>query len=170
MTSQAMVQGLIDENEIKKLITRLSYAFDERDAVKCRSVFADQVECDIDRLGGAPPAGLFPADELARQTIARLSQFRMTQHLNTMHHVELDGDDATLTAYVLGSHYLEPGDAIGATAAQEPWNTIGARYDMHARRLPEGWRFTRWKWRMMWSRDNHDVWREIGRRMKNIGG
>lgn len=161
------LDDLIDKNAIAELIVQLSYAFDERDVAGMRAVFTPRVECDLGPMGvsGSPIVGTVDADQLSTDTIRMLATFDMTQHLNGMHHVVLNGDEATLTAYVIGSHFLAQRADAGPTERVEPWNTIGARYDMRATRTPSGWRFSAWKWRMMWTRDNHGVWDEVACRL-----
>ncbi len=162
----AALQRLVDESDIKKLITRLSFAMDLRDREMYRSVFAEEIECDITPIAGdaVPLTGTMNTAAFAGDVIDMLSEFTMTQHVNTMHLVDVDGDDATLMSYVIGTHYLERQAGDGATHCPDPWNTIGARYDMRARRFPEGWRFVAFKWRMMWTRDNHHLWNEVAQR------
>ena len=101
----ADIQELMDKNAIIELIIRLSYAFDERDGAKMRSVFADRVDCDIGAQGnnGTAVVSTVDADWLCEVSIANLSQFDMTQHMNGMHLVTVDGDEAKLTADVIGS-------------------------------------------------------------------
>jgi hypothetical protein len=162
-----IVRRLADENEIKKLIMQLSFAMDLRDRDMYRSVFADEIECDITAIVGeaVPLTGAMNADEFADNIIEMLSEFEMTQHVNAMHMIEVHGDDATLSCYVIGTHYLGRPTTDPSGHCSDPWNTIGARYDMRARRFTEGWLFVAFKWRMMWSRDNHDLWNEVGQRL-----
>jgi hypothetical protein len=163
----ATLQRLVDESDIQKLITKLSFAMDLRDRELYRSVFADEVECDITPIAGdaVPLTGTMNTAEFADNIIEMLSEFTITQHVNTMHLIEVDGDDATLASYVIGTHYLKLADD-GPGHCADPWNTIGARYDMRARRLPEGWRFVGFRWRMLWTRDNHNLWNEVADRLR----
>lgn len=165
------LRRLIDESDIKALLVQLSYAFDERDSQMMRAVFADTVECDITPMGGdqVPMTGSLDADRLSKDVIRMLSTFDMTQHVNTMHRVRLDGDNAALTGYVVGTHFLSQLPASPVHERIEPWNTIGARYDMGVHRFDHGWRFTTWKWRIMWSRENQGVWDEVARRLRGGG-
>jgi hypothetical protein len=161
------VQRLADESDITKLMTKLSFGMDLRDRALYRSVFADEIDCDISALLGdaVPLQGKMDADEFSDNIIEMISQFTMTQHVNTMHLIEVHGDDATLASYVIGTHYLDP-EASGPTFSEDPWNVIGARYDMRARRYSEGWRFTAFKWRMQYTRGNHNVWNEVAHRLE----
>ena len=39
-----------------------------------------------------------------------------------------------------------------------PWLTIGARYDIVAKRLPRGWRITWFRWKEQWTEGNAGLW------------
>ncbi len=149
-----VVQRLDDENDIRKLVIAFSIAMDARDEAMFRASFADEVDLAIPPLGGdaVPLSGLVRGDDYARGVIALLSGFRATQHVSTNHLISVDGDAATCICYTHATHHMpiEQGD---------PWLTIGARYDIDARRIAgQGWRIVKFRWNEQWSEGNAGLW------------
>jgi len=156
-----VLRRLDDENQIRRLVIRMSNAMDMRDAAMFRECFADEVELDIPPLGGdsVPLSGMLRADDYAAGVIRLLSEFKATQHVSTNHDISVAGDSAACTCYTLATHLLPLDDG-------DQWSTIGARYDMEARRLPDaGWRIARFKWTRLWSSGNALLWQEVSRRL-----
>ena len=83
-------------------------------------------------MGGdaVPLSGHVRGDDYAHGVIALLTGFEATQHVSSNHLVSVDGDAATCICYTHATHYLPH-------QGGHPWLTIGARYDIDARRLPE---------------------------------
>lgn len=99
-------------------------------------------------VNGSAVVGLVDAAQLSDSAITMLGQFDMTQLMNGMHLVTVEGDEASLTPYVIGSHSLSQRSDVPAHQRVDPRNTIGARYDMRAGRHVDVRRFTAWKWRI----------------------
>jgi hypothetical protein len=161
----AAVQNLVDENEIRKLVVRMSVGMDQRNFAMFRSAWADEVDLDIPAMGGdsVPLSGKLDADAYARGVLEMLSQFAATQHCSVNHLIEVDGDSAACCCYTYATHYLEGG-------LSDPWNIVGARYDFTAERLPRGWRIVRLKWTRLFDQGNSGVWPEVARRLAAQSG
>ena len=161
--NEAAVRTLLDENEIRKLVIRMSNGMDLRDYDMFRSAWADEVELDIPAMGGdaVPLSGKLSADVYAQGVITMLSEFTATQHCSTNHLIDIEGDIATCACYTLATHYLSVG-------ALDPWNSVGARYDFTAHRLPQGWRIVTLKWTRLWSSGNEGLWPEVARRVATL--
>lgn len=73
------------------------------------------------------------AEEFARRWREVTGGLETTHHLLANHCVDVDGDEATCTAYCLIQHYY-PEPSGGCT-----W-TLGGHYEFGLRRTEEGWR------------------------------
>lgn len=156
-----VLQRLDDENEICKLVAAFSLGMDTRDLDLFRSSWADEVDLDLPPLAGRAIqlSGRLRADDYARSAIALVCEFETTQHVNTNHLVTVSGDQGTCICYTVAQHYLPVGSG-------DPWLTVGARYDLSARRFAEaGWRFVGFKLTHLWSRGNTSLWKEVARRL-----
>jgi hypothetical protein len=147
------LQRLIDENAIRDLVIAFSNAMDARDEAGFRACFADEVDLASPPLGGdsVPLAGMVGGDDYARGVISLLTGFEATQHVSSNHHVTVAGDEGRLVCYTHATHYLPH-------EGGHPWLTIGARYDIVAKRLPQGWRISWFRWREQWSEGNAGLW------------
>jgi hypothetical protein len=157
-----VLQQLYDENEIRKLVVRFSIGMDLRDVDLFRSAWADQIELDLPPLAGRAVSlsGRQRADDYAKNVIALLSEFDMTQHVSTNHLVTAEGDSGKCTCYTVAQHSLR-------VESEERWLTAGARYDLMACRLAGlGWRFVEFKLTHLWSRGDTTVWEEVTRRLR----
>jgi hypothetical protein len=150
-----IVRRLDAENEVRKLVLKMSLGMDMRDFDILRAAWADEVEFDIPAFGLNGP---LRADDYVRGSIDSLSEFKATQHVSTNHDVTVDGDSATCISYVLATHQLPMDDG-------DQWCTVGARYDIVARRLSIGWRTVRFKWTRLWTSGNYMVFDEANRRL-----
>jgi hypothetical protein len=156
-----IVQQLLDEHDIRRLVISFSLGMDSRDFDMYRAAWADEVDLDLPPLAGdvIPMSGRRSADEYARDVIALLSQFKATQHVSSNHLISIHDYTATCTCYTFAQHYmpLESG---------EPWLTAGARYDLSARRFDDlGWRFVKFKLTPIWFTGNTALWQEATRRL-----
>jgi SnoaL-like domain len=156
-----IVQRLLDEHDIRRLVIGFSLGMDSRDFDLYRASWAEEVELDLPPLAGdvVPMSGRRSADEYGHGVISLLSQFKVTQHVSTNHLVSINGDTATCACYTFAQHYM-PVD-FG-----EPWFTAGARYDLGAQRFDEiGWRFVTFKLTPLWFTGNAGLWQEATRRL-----
>jgi ketosteroid isomerase-like protein len=147
------LQRVIDENAIRDLVIAFSNAMDARDEAAFRASFADDVDLAIPPLGGdeVPLAGMVSGNDYARGVISLLTGFDATQHVSSNHHVTVDGDEAKLVCYTHATHHL-------THEGGHPWLTIGARYDIVARRLSQGWRIVKFRWKEQWADGNAGLW------------
>jgi SnoaL-like domain len=160
------LQRLSDENDVRRLAIRMSNGMDFRDYAMFRECWADEVDLDIPALAGDAVAlsGILSGDDYARGVIDLLTGFKATQHLSTNHDVVVEGDEASCTCYTHATHLLPVEDG-------EPWHTIGARYDIVARRMPAmGWRIVKFTWTRLWSDGNPALWQEAARRVRALRG
>ena len=128
----AVLQALIDRQEIVDTIVRWAYALDTKDWAAA----------------GAGPTRL-TADafvELRRRAHEKL----MTQHLSTNHLVTLHGDHATCVSATL-IHRLDPGRQSDNT-----FDTL-AHYTHTLVRMAAGWRIARIKQSVVWNRGNASI-------------
>lgn len=156
------LRRIADESAIRDLVIGFSNAMDARDEAAFRASFADEVDLAIPPLGGdeVPLSGMVSGDDYARGVIALLTGFDATQHVSTNHLVTVDGDEASCVCYTHATHYLPH-------EGGHPWLTIGARYDILARRLPgQGWRIVRFRWREQWAEGNAGLWEIATARLK----
>ena len=133
-------QELSDRQEIVDLITRYTRAVDTKtfDPV---DVFTDDAVLDYSAAGG--PA-TNPAEALA--WVAEMMQvFDRWQHTIGQVSIELDGDAATATAYVLNPMVL-------VEEAGEKLVEVGGYYHHDLRRTPDGWRSVRMVDDVVWTR------------------
>ena len=119
-------QTLSDRMEIVDLLTRYATAVDRRDWDLYRSVFTPDARIDYTSVGGT--AG--PVGEVCDWLAETLVMFESTQHMIANVEVELDGDDAAVTAMVFNPMKLPDGSV---------WST-GGWYHHKLVRTPDGWR------------------------------
>ena len=162
----AELRRIADENAIRDLVIAFSNAMDARDEAGFRASFADEVDLAIPPLGGdaVPLSGMVSGDDYARGVISLLTGFDATQHVSSNHHVTVDGDEGRLVCYTHATHYL-PHDG------GHPWLTIGARYDIVAKRLPgQGWRISWFRWHEQWAEGNAGLWEIATARIRERAG
>ncbi|MEH3055296.1 MAG: nuclear transport factor 2 family protein [Patulibacter minatonensis] len=126
----AALAVVADRLALAELVSRLGRWLDDPASCVPGSLLAADVTV---RSPGGESAGLDRVVAQAERTHAAVT----TQHVMTDVIVDLDGDDARLTANLLVA-FLAPGDASLA-----PSYRSGSRYAFGARRTPAGWRLTR---------------------------
>ncbi len=91
-------------------------------------------------------------EEIANTARGDLSGFEATQHLITDHQVKVEGESATCQAHVRAIHFLpnEDGDSIFE---------MGGYYTVHLIRDQCDWKIQRWKFRILWSSGNQDLFK-----------
>jgi hypothetical protein len=154
-----ILRRLDDENEIRKLVVTMSLGMDVFDADLFASACAERIFLDIPSLGGTdiPLSGDLSGPEYARNVIELLRGFTACQHASTNHLIDVDGDEATCSSYVLGTHYL--------AEDPDPWLTVGGLYNFTVRRFPDkGWRIVRFKVTQLFQQGNKALWKEVTRR------
>ncbi|HLY54978.1 MAG TPA: nuclear transport factor 2 family protein [Stellaceae bacterium] len=151
---EAMIRRIDDRTEISHMICRLALGMDLRDEAMFRACWADEFQLSVPALGaGAEPmVGRLKAVDHARNVIARLSEFKATQHVLTNHLIEVEGDTAQCCVYLVGTHIFADVDS------GDPVHTIGARYEFECRRFPDGWKIVSLVWTRHWATGNEGLW------------
>lgn len=153
---------LHDESEIRRLVLTWMDGLDTRSFDRVRSCWTDEMETEYSgfpNMGSGPfVSGKHDTDQRYRKVIETVSEFDITRHSITNQLVEVKGDRATCSCYVLATHYLSVPNA-------ESCSVIAARYDVDAVRLPTGWRLTKLKWTGQWTTGNDGLWLEVGKRI-----
>ena len=120
------LQTLIDRAEITDLLTRYARAVDRQDWELFRSVFTPDARIDYTQVGGI--AG--DLDTIVGFLTEVMAMFEAMQHLISNIDIDIDGDEAKVTAMVSNPLKL-PDSPVWAT---------GGWYHHELVRTPEGWR------------------------------
>ena len=120
------LQTLIDRAEITDLLTRYARAVDRQDWELFRSVFTPDARIDYTQVGGI--AGNL--DEVVGFLSEVMAMFEAMQHLISNIDIDIDGDEAKVTAMVYNPLKL-PDTPVWAT---------GGWYHHELVRTAEGWR------------------------------
>lgn len=135
------IQTLLDRMEIIETQTRYATGVDMRDRDLYRSCFTDEIELDMSEMGMGAPARM-PADVWVEQVMNVVSAFQSTQHIITNHAIQIDGDQASCTAYVQAQHYNP-----------EHLYTVGGYYSNTLVRTPVGWKIAKLKLTPLWTQN-----------------
>jgi uncharacterized protein (TIGR02246 family) len=129
VTTDARIQRLLDEAEIRELLLAFAHALDDKDWDAYAGTFTEDGVFEIfgqRRVGRA---------EIAAGPARDLTRFDRTQHFSTNHVIAVDGDEATARSYLFGVHLPD--------AAQPGRHAdIGGSYRCACRRTDEGWKFS----------------------------
>jgi hypothetical protein len=132
-----VVQRVVDELDILRLLAAVAQSADDRDEDAYRNCFADEVLCYHDATQEEGEWRFVSSRDYARRSITSASDMDWTHHRigNTV--VILDGDRATARADVVVE--MQSSDEAGKSERL----TIGGRYELEFSRFPVGWRITR---------------------------
>ena len=140
MTSEEKIQVLWDRSEIMELMHRYAAAVDSKDWVTLRSVFTAEIENEM--VGLEADLGL-PVNTTADRwidVISRgLARYSVTQHSMSNHRIELAGNQAVCTTYVVARHFIR--DAREGPSIY----SIGGYYSNDLVRAADGWKIRKWK-------------------------
>lgn len=130
------LRTLLDRAAIEDVRHRFAIALDTRDWALFESLFADEIDADLAALVG-PRRTLPKADLVAlfRHSFRRPAAENPTQQLYGNLLIEVIGDTATCSSYLVGHHTI-PNFAGGDEV------TLRARYLDRLTRTPDGWRIT----------------------------
>lgn len=131
---------IADRIEITDLFTRFARLLDEKRWEDTDTVFADDVAVHSPR--GGELQGIDKVVDFMRQSEV---EGQHTQHLTTDLLVDVDGDQAAVSAYSLVYYYRD---------GQAPHFTGGLRMAGTAVRTPAGWRFREQRITPAWIREN----------------
>ena len=156
-TTEAKVQLLLDREDISQVLYRYATAIDIRDWDLLATCFTDDLEADFRSFGGREVVkGKAQWLEAIKGTIQGLDA---TQHLTANHVHTVDGESATLVAYLQALHRLD-------TARSDPEYTVGGYYTCDMLRGDDGqWRMCRYALAVTWHRGNRDILRQAQRRL-----
>ncbi len=161
--TDANIQLLLDRDHISQVLHTYATAIDTRDWDLLATCFTEDLEADFRDFGGREVVkGRDAWVGIIKGTIAGLDA---TQHLTANHVHKIDGDTATLTAYLQALHRLD-------TARSDPEYTVGGYYtcDMVRGAADDangGWRMRRYTLSVTWHRGNRDILRQAQRRLKS---
>ncbi|GAA1787887.1 nuclear transport factor 2 family protein [Actinomadura chokoriensis] len=120
-----------DRQQLSALVSRLGRWLDDKDFGDGRALFTEDAEAHT-------PGGVSKgADALIEQ--ARRNHTVPTQHFITGPLIDVDGDEAAISANLLVVFAHEEGPRL-----------LGERYDLRAARTPDGWRLSRIQARPVW--------------------
>ena len=121
------IQALSDTLEIHAALARYARGVDDKDWELWKTVFTPDARVDYVSAGGSAGS----RDEIADWLRDSLADFPMTQHYITNIEVDLDGDEAKVTAF-----FYNPMIFPGATEL----SYCGGRYHHRFVRTPDGWK------------------------------
>jgi ketosteroid isomerase-like protein len=138
-----------DRLAILELISRLALTIDAKDWDAMGRLFTDTVYRDRTSLTGGEPytAPVAQFVDGWRQTLQNMDA---VHHQITNHVISLDGDLASCTANMQGTHVL-------ANASGGPMWTVGGRHDYQLTRTPGGWRIAGLTFTLQWATGNMNV-------------
>jgi hypothetical protein len=138
-----------DRLAILELVGKLALRLDAGDWNALGELFTDPVHLDRTSLFHGEPEILSPAELVDgyRKTLGNLDA---VHHLITCHVIDLDGDQATCAANMLGTHVLV-NDSGG------PIWTVGGRHDYQLERTATGWKIAGWTFTIQWATGNMNI-------------
>jgi SnoaL-like domain len=148
-TTGSDITDLEDRLAILELTARLSLLLDARDWGALEQIFTDPVHWDRTSLFGGEPETQTPAELVAGLRYA-LGGLDATHHLITCQTTNLDGDRATGTANMQGTHVL-------ANNSGDPVWTVGGRHDYRFERAADGWRISAVTFTVQWATGNMNI-------------
>jgi hypothetical protein len=130
---------LWDRAEITDLMHRYAAAVDSKDWIALRSLFTDEIGAEM--VGLKAELGI-PVNTTADRwidVISRgLARYSVTQHSMSNHLIELHGDRAQCTTYVVARHFSSAGE-------EQTIYDVGGYYRNEIVRTADGWKIGRWK-------------------------
>jgi len=131
-----LLQRVVDELEIRRLLARLAQSADDRDVEAYRGCFADQVLCPEDR-SGVGPLHWISSEAYARSAIDSILALDWIHHRLSNFIITVDGDAAHARVDLVAE--MQSSNEQGVLE----WFTLGGRYEIELARLPVGWRIAR---------------------------
>lgn len=140
-----LITALADRQEINDLVVRYSTALDTRDWALLETCFIADPVFDAD---GFPPINDFQS---IRDNASRaLAGLDASQHYVTNIAIELDGDKASVVAYLQAQH-------VRSSAVGGPNLLIAGVYRDDVVRTAAGWRFSHRRLTVTWTEGNPAV-------------
>jgi hypothetical protein len=140
MTDAEKLQALWDRAQIIDLMHRYATAVDSKDWTTLRSLFTDEIGAEMVGLKADLDIPVNTTAERWIEVISRgLAQYSVTQHSMSNHRIELDGDQAACTTYVIARHLIP--DGKGGHAIFD----VGGYYANEMERAGDDWKIRKWK-------------------------
>ncbi len=140
MTDSEKLEALWNRAQIMDLMHRYAIAVDSKDWTTLRTLFTDEIGAEM--IGLKAELGI-PVNTTAERwidVISRgLAQYSVTQHSMSNHRIEVSGDRAACTVYVLARHFIP--DGKGGHAIFD----VGGYYNNDVVRTADGWKIRKWK-------------------------
>ena len=149
--------NIIDQIQIIQLINHFGMAIDLRDWESFQDLFAETVEFDYSSIGEVA-ATLHPAD-IVNTARSDLGGFQTTQHVITNHLIQVQDNNATCQAHVRAMHFL-PNHSGESTLE------MGGYYTAKLVRIEDNWKIKAWKFTILWSRGNEQLF-ELAKQTPN---
>lgn len=146
------------KNEIKRVVTQLFVATDNRDWDRVETSFGAQVLLDYTSMAGGEPAALTP-DQITTNWKTILPGFDHTHHALSNFSVDLGENEATVTHYGNAAHFID------LKGAEDVWTVVGT-YDHHLVKTASGWKVDKMKFNLKYMDGNMDLPRIAQERVK----
>jgi ketosteroid isomerase-like protein len=88
-----LIQRIIDEAKIRRIVDEIDDAVDAKDWSRCRQFFMDDINVDFSSLTGGQPA-LIKSDELVGAWRTNLYADKKSHHMRSNHRITINGDKA----------------------------------------------------------------------------
>lgn len=124
-------EDLTDRANITDHVLKYATGIDQHQWDLYRSIFADEVMLDFSSWSG-DPASKMSADAWVAGVRATLEPFDATQHVLTNFVINLAGDSATCTCYMVAHHHL-------VVDGDRNMHSIGGYYVHGLKRKGDGW-------------------------------
>lgn len=144
---------LSDREQLYDLMVRYGRANDTKDIELFRTCFTDDVVFEVGYFGSRA-SGL---DALAEHWLPRVKLFGSTHHFSNFS-FDLEEEDGSFSCLLMAQHWPAGADGMDDT----PTYLVGGRYDVTVRRLPVGWRASRWHLTLLWSSGDPTVLSQLG--------
>jgi hypothetical protein len=138
-----------DRLAILELIARLGLLVDARDWDALEGLFTNPVYSDRTSLFGGEPQTVSPS-ELIGGLRGALGNLDATHHLIACQVISLDGDQATSTANMQGTH-------VFANHSGGPVWIAAGRHDYQLKRTADGWRIAGLTFTIQWASGNEHI-------------
>ena len=141
MEPTELAQLVYDRTEIAETLCRYAFGLDHNDADSLASAFTEDASFDFTPAGAKleiPFTTVSGRDAIVRTLLSILGPLD-TSHTISNLQVQVNGDSASVYAYVLAQHYM-PGD--GPKQGTE-YALLMNRYDAHLVRDGDKWRISR---------------------------
>jgi uncharacterized protein (TIGR02246 family) len=138
LENEQMVRRLTDQADISRLLLTFGAALDSKDWRAYAETFTED---GVFEIMGQQRRG---HEEIAAGPARDLERYERLQHFSTNHMIDVDGDTATASHYLIGVHV--PESAEGSQHAD-----LGGRYLCECRRTEHGWKLSSARLEILWN-------------------